>query len=173
MRLRRDRAIARSVVTLVALMLLTGACGGGGPSDTGAEPTGENTPSEDPFALPPLEEPKDCPKPTSDLELTNYAFSWANEKGKPVEQFERCLAAPAGEPFTIAFENSKTKGVLRNLSHNVSVYADPESTQVIMKGEIIEPGKRTTYEVDALDAGLYLFKCDLHPNTMKGVLVVE
>jgi len=165
---------ARRIVTLVVLGLLVGACGGGGgSSDNGSAPAAQESSTEDPFALPPLEEPKDCPKPATDLELTNYGASWANEKGnRPVDQLERCLAAPSGKPLTIAFENGKMEGVI-SLAHNVAIYADPSSTELIMKGKVIDPGKSKTYEVDALGGGLYLFKCDLHPNTMKGVLVVE
>jgi hypothetical protein len=168
------RRIHRGVFIVVVgtIAALMAACGGGGTAESGREPAARESVSEDDFSLPPLERPKDCPKPRTDLDLANYSASWANEKGKPVEQFERCLAAPAGKPLTIAFENRKTKGTL-NLHHNVSVYADPASVEVIAKGKVIGPGKSATYEVDPLDEGLYLFKCDLHPNTMRGVLEVR
>jgi hypothetical protein len=120
-----------------------------------------------------LEEPKDCPKPSAKLEISSQSASWAGENGKPVGQFEACLTAPADTPVTITLHNEKMKGVAFQEECNLSVYADPEATDEIVKGKIIPAGKTTTVEVPPLSTGLYLFKCDLHPNSMKGVLVVE
>jgi plastocyanin len=34
-------------------------------------------------------------------------------------------------------------------------------------------GDSFTYDVPSLEAGAYVFKCDIHPQNMTGVLVVE
>lgn len=169
---RRPRAIGNRASAVVLMSILAVSCGGGGTPGTATEPPTDTTPTEDPFADPPLEEPKDRPKRSSDLELTATSLAWHDDKGKLADQLEKCLVAPAEKPFTIALENRKVKGML-HFPHNVSIYADPASVELILKGKLVGPGKRTIYEAEALEEALYLFKCDLHPNTMKGVLVVE
>jgi nitrite reductase (NO-forming) len=79
-----------------------------------------------------------------------------------------CLAAPAGEPFTIDFQN-KDPGV----PHNVSIYTDPTATTALFTGEVVSGPASTTYEVPALKAGTYFFRCDVHPTTMTGTFVVK
>jgi plastocyanin len=77
---------------------------------------------------------------------------------------ESCLVAPAGEPFTITFDNQDA-----GLPHNVAIYTDSAATDVLFQGETF-PGVATQdYDVDALDAGSYFFRCDVHP-VMTGTL---
>lgn len=78
-----------------------------------------------------------------------------------------CLAAHAGEPFRIAFAN-EDEGV----QHNVAVYEDAAGTGALFVGDPVAGPGEATYRVDALDAGTYLFRCDFHPQQMRGVLVV-
>jgi plastocyanin len=75
-----------------------------------------------------------------------------------------CLAAPAGEPFTINFDNQDT------LPHNVAIYTEQGGEQ-LFSGEIITGPATMAYEVPALDPGVYFFQCDVHPN-MTGTFVV-
>jgi len=78
-----------------------------------------------------------------------------------------CIEAPANRPFTIAFDN-RDAGLL----HNVSVYPSAtELTNPIEQGEIITGPATADYQVPALRAGEYYFRCDVHPQ-MNGTLVV-
>jgi nitrite reductase (NO-forming) len=78
-----------------------------------------------------------------------------------------CLAAPAGKPFTIAFDNMDP-----GIPHNVSIYTDSSATAALFTGEMVTGPGTVTYEVDALEPGTYFFRCDVHPTTMTGTFVV-
>jgi plastocyanin len=78
-----------------------------------------------------------------------------------------CLAAPAKKAFTIAFEN-KDAGV----PHNVAIYTDSDAKTALFTGDLVTGPDSTTYEVGALDAGTYFFRCDVHPTTMTGTFIV-
>jgi plastocyanin len=83
-----------------------------------------------------------------------------------------CLAAPAGQAFTLAFDN-KDAGV----PHNVDIYTDSSGTTHLGGAKdatdtIIGPAQ-TTYSVTALKAGSYYFRCDIHPTVMFGTFVVK
>src|SRR5581483_10294664 len=81
-----------------------------------------------------------------------------------------CIEVPAGQPFTIAFDN-KDAGI----PHNIAIY--PSSTQLtpadaLFQGEVVTGPTTTQYKVPALDAGTYYFHCDIHPTTMNGTFKV-
>ena len=78
-----------------------------------------------------------------------------------------CLAAPAGRPFTIAFDN-RDQGV----PHNVAIYTDETAAEALFVGEIVTGPTEVVYEVPALPAGTYFFRCDVHPATMTGTFIV-
>lgn len=78
-----------------------------------------------------------------------------------------CLAAPAGKPFTIVFDNQDP-----SIPHNLSIYTDDGATESLYTGEIVTGPDVVTYRVDALEAGTYFFRCDVHPTTMTGTFVV-
>jgi plastocyanin len=76
-----------------------------------------------------------------------------------------CLAVAADTPFTIEFDN-KDAGV----QHNVSIFDG--ATALFQKSDA-QPGPVVvTYDVGALKAGQYSFKCDFHPTTMFGSFIV-
>jgi plastocyanin len=77
----------------------------------------------------------------------------------------RSLAAPAGAAFDLLYVNEGP------LPHNVAIYADESAGEPIFAGEVIETG-RVIYELPALAAGSYFFRCDLHPD-MNGTLTVD
>jgi plastocyanin len=70
-----------------------------------------------------------------------------------------CLAAPANQALTIDFNNLD-----RGIPHNVAIYRTDSDDQPLFKGELIEGPKRTTYNVPALPAGNFVFRCDPHPD---------
>jgi plastocyanin len=84
---------------------------------------------------------------------------------------QTCLAAPAGEAFTVGFTNDDST------VHNWALYTDASASEHLGGGTPAEPipaGESTTYEVDPIDdPGQYFFRCDFHPTTMTGTFVVQ
>ena len=98
--------------------------------------------------------------PACEPEGTELAIAALNS------QFDKdCLAAPAGQAFTIAFDNQDA-----SIPHNVSIYTQ-EGGEPLFEGETIT-GTQTTYQVDPLEAGNLYFQCDVHPTTMQGDFAV-
>ena len=79
-----------------------------------------------------------------------------------------CLAAPAGAPFTIAFDNQDA-----GIPHNISIYTDSSASKALFTGALVTGPKKLVYKVGALKAGTYYFRCDVHPTTMNGTFVVQ
>lgn len=75
-----------------------------------------------------------------------------------------CLAAPAGEPFTIEFDNQDTSPLGHHNIHNFD-------GRNVFVGDYASPGTSITYEVGAVKAGTYQFICDNH-HGMKGAFIV-
>lgn len=96
--------------------------------------------------------------PIADADVTVCAF---DDQGFVPSQ----LAAPA-DPFTLAFVNEDS-----GVDHNVAIYTDDSASRSIFVGDDITGPDEITYEVPALDAGSYYFRCDIHP-VMDGTLEV-
>jgi plastocyanin/uncharacterized membrane protein len=77
-----------------------------------------------------------------------------------------CLAAPANEAFTIAFDNQDSA-----TPHNVAIYTDSSASTALFTGDIFNGVKTVTYQVKPLSAGTYYFRCDVH-HQMAGTFVV-
>ena len=73
------------------------------------------------------------------------------------------LAVPARRPFILVFENRDS------VEHNVSIYADASPQQRRFQGVLFGGPSTRWYPVPALEAGTYVFVCDLHPN-MRGLV---
>jgi plastocyanin len=94
---------------------------------------------------------------TIDLKAQNMAF----DKNK--------ITIPAGARVTINFNNQDS-----GMPHNFSAYTDSSATNVIFKGNIITGPATATYTFSApATAGNYFFRCDPHPNIMKGQFIVQ
>ena len=78
-----------------------------------------------------------------------------------------CLAAPAGQAFTIAFDNQDVA-----VPHNLAIYDTANGNKNLFKGDVIVGPNKTTYSVPAQTAGRYEFRCDPHDQTMIGVFIV-
>jgi len=140
---------------------LTGLAIAGQPGQTEPPPTtGPTGPTGGPTTGPPPCEPD------------GTALTIAAPVGAVASGFDQdCLAVPAGEPFTIEFDNQDA-----GVQHNVAIYtvdplADP-SAESLFVGDIFAGPDTVTYEVDALEEGVYFFRCDVHPTTMTGTFVV-
>ncbi len=67
------------------------------------------------------------------------------------------LTAPADEPFQIVFDNQESA------PHNVAIYRDAAATDDVFVPEPFSGPAAVTYDVPALAAGTYFFRCDVHP----------
>ena len=74
------------------------------------------------------------------------------------------LEVPANEAIGLRFQN------FDGAPHNVAIYVDESASQPIFVGEIFGgPGSRV-YQLPAIPAGTYAFRCDVHPE-MHGTFV--
>ncbi len=80
-----------------------------------------------------------------------------------------CLAAPAGQAFTVAFDN-KDAGT----NHNIVVLRSHTDTgQPLFRAPLVQGPKTENFSVNALPAGTYAFHCEVHPSAMSGTFVVR
>jgi plastocyanin len=78
------------------------------------------------------------------------------------------LEAEAGIAFSITFDNQDA-----NVPHNF-VITRPDGSKVDIGDTAFFNGVESkTYNVPALDAGEYPFLCEVHPQTMKGILTIS
>jgi LPXTG-motif cell wall-anchored protein len=77
-----------------------------------------------------------------------------------------CLAVPAGQSFTIQFDNKDSD------RHNVAILPSHTATTTLFEGDIVQGPKSLTYNVPALKPGTYHFHCEVHPNLMNGAFIV-
>jgi len=75
------------------------------------------------------------------------------------------VKGPAGKAFAMTFRNQDSA------PHNVSIFTDSSASQRVFQGEVFAQGERV-YQVPALAAGSYFFRCDVHPD-MTGTLTVQ
>jgi plastocyanin len=83
-----------------------------------------------------------------------------------------CLAVVPNTAFSVAFDNKDTAGT----PHNWALYKDPAYATLIggatSSSDIVTAPGSATYKVNALAPGTYYFRCDVHPTTMTGELIV-
>jgi plastocyanin len=75
------------------------------------------------------------------------------------------LTVPAGKAFQLSFTNQESA------PHNVAIYTDSSASQSVYQGEIFSTATKV-YDVPALAAGSYFFRCDVHPD-MVGTITAE
>jgi plastocyanin len=82
------------------------------------------------------------------------------------------LNVPADQPFTIRFTN-KDAGV----QHNIAIFSeDPlknPSATPLFTGQVVTGAASVSYQVPAMKAGNYWFRCDIHPTTMVGTITAS
>jgi hypothetical protein len=157
----------RLTVTVWFLALVGAGCGGNADSSSppSTPPPTAATSSPTPS---PLVAPKGCKPHGSSIEISTVNEKWVGA-GTPAHY---CLAVPADEPFMVTVHNDPHHRGFFSPNHNLSIYTDPSLTDQLFYGDLVYPGDSTTYDVSALAAGLYVFRCDIHPERMTGVLVV-
>lgn len=157
------------------LLVLGAACGGGAPipaAASGPAPASSSAaPSSASPSPSPLVVPKGCSPDGSALQISAVNTSWADANGRPIPPGEACLAVPVG-PFTVTLHNDVHGEGFGAPNHNFAVFTDSSASDALFTGDLAYPGTSKTYDVPKLPAGTYLFHCDIHPQTMVGVLVV-
>jgi len=125
-----------------------------------AKPTASAEKSETPE---PSETASGSPTASGETGLTIIAPVGAATAGYNTDRLE----AEAGIAFAVTFDNQDT-GVIHNF-----VITKPDGSKVDMGDTAFFAGVAAkTYDVPALDAGEYPFLCEVHPQTMKGVLTI-
>ena len=77
------------------------------------------------------------------------------------------LTLPADTEATVHFVNDDS------VPHNFSIYEDDSASKELFIGQEIAGDAETDYSIEALAAGEYFFRCDLHPSSMTGTATVE
>ena len=131
-------------VVAVSGLILAACGGGGGPTQGGTTPPA-----------------------TAGGATCAQAGATLTVKAQNIAFDKQCLAAPAGQSFTITFDNKET------LPHNVAIYASAAATQNLFRGETFQGPKVMTYNVPPIQAGTYFFRCDVHPQQMTGTFIVR
>ena len=163
---------ARGTAVLAALVLFVSACGGSGYGDT-LEPTAPRAPTERPTNAPTLAAP-----PSATAEPTMGAAPNETVTAAPSAQltlvasgvrFEQAsLTAPAGM-VTIEFANRD-----QGIPHNVHVFKGGDASGTSIASTEIQAGAvQQTLALGELPAGVYFFRCDVHPSQMMGTLTVS
>lgn len=106
-------------------------------------------------------------------ESEEHGAGGAEEHGDSVQLSARDVAFSvteiefaAGAEVSIVFENTEA------LAHNVAVYADAAGSEAIFQGSIFTGPATMTYTFTAPGPGEYFFRCDVHPQTMRGTVRV-
>jgi len=143
---------SKGCLALVAILVLA-ACGG----------KANETTKQSPHAM--KSESGGTPTAAASCEPSGTALTLA---AKDIKFDKDCLAAPAGQAFTIAFNNMEA------VPHNVAIFETHGSTSELFPAQapFTGPGS-VTYEVPALKAGTFHFHCAVHPELMKGTFVVK
>ena len=76
------------------------------------------------------------------------------------------VQVPAGRAFSLAFDNKD------GAPHNVAIYIDSSAGTNVFRGDIFGGPASKAYDVPALAAGTYFFRCDVHPD-MTGTIVAK
>jgi plastocyanin len=121
--------------------------GSGGSSPPPASASGTPPPSASASGAPP-------PPGGTTVTAQNLAFS-------PTE-----ITLPADTASTITFDNEDS-----GVPHNIDIFSDASYTTSVFKGDLVTGVATQTYDVPALAAGTYYFRCDVHTN-MTGTVTV-
>jgi plastocyanin len=96
------------------------------------------------------------PQTTFDLVAKNNKFE------------QKILVAKAGADIKVSMSN-QDGGTL----HNFALYTDKSAKTNLYRGEAFEGKKVVDDTFKAPDAGIYFFRCDVHPDSMTGSFIVK
>jgi plastocyanin len=161
-----SRAATRSAVLLLGwITVVINGCAGAVPATGSVGTHGSGAASASPSSAVALGSggpavsgsPAESGGPTGDVTVVAEDGSFTTDH----------LSAPAGKAFTIRFQN-KDPYVL----HDVDVM-NAAGSKIIFDGQLVFGPKDITYDVPALPAGTYQFRCSVHPGQMSGTLTAS
>jgi len=159
---------SRWVFTAASVLALTlAACSGGSPAASSGGPASvaPAAPSATAVASAPVSSATDASPAASSSANAGSGGDSLQISAQGIQYSTKTLQAPASKAFSITFANNDS-----GIPHNVEIL-DANNASVF-KGAVF-PGVATqTYQVPALKAGTYSFKCDVHPTIMTGTLTV-
>jgi plastocyanin len=83
-------------------------------------------------------------------------------------KFDRdTLVAAAGAQVVLTFDNQDS-----GVNHNVAVYTSKSARENLFRGDVFQGKETREYRFQAPAAGVYYFRCDVHPD-MDGVFVTR
>jgi plastocyanin len=165
---RRPRPRARPLrpmAAAAALALIVAACSsaaGGAPSFTYAPVQSASTMPGMDMSPPARSEPASAAPPPGSPVANGATVHIAAQN---IEFDTNHLDAPAGQAFTLEFDNNDP-----GIPHNVEIKDASGASR--FKGQIVTGPMKVSYQIPALEAGTYMFICDVHPN-MTGTLTVQ
>ena len=123
-------------------------------------------------SMPTMQAPARCAAVSDHVELGTRPTVWVFD-GKVQPAGSPCIAVPASG-FEVTIDNAfSDTGGASLPSHNFAVYADPSATDQLYASATVTAGTHRTFRVTGVPSGVYVFQCDLHPDSMHGVLVVH
>jgi plastocyanin len=153
---------ARLLPAALLLGLAVAACAGPAQPGWTFAPPPSAAPSSAPSAEPGGGAPSVAPSAAPSVATGGTVL---NVEASGMQFAETSLEAPAGQAFTIVFDNQD-----QGVPHNIQI-ADGSGNLVFTGADVQGPGK-VTYDVGPLQAGSYKFTCRFHPN-MVGDLTVK
>ena len=108
------------------------------------------------------------PPPATPASATNQTAT-VDLAAQNIKFDKSTITVPAGANVTVNFNNMDS-----GIPHNFAVYTNSSATEKIFVGEIITGPVTTTYNFTAPEKpGTYFFRCDVHPEQMRGDFVVQ
>lgn len=143
-----------AVLFIGGIILQTGilpprsAEGAAAPGASGAPPAGSGPP--------PPGAASSAPLPAGDVSITAQGVAYV----------EKTFSAPANTPFTIVFDNQDG-----GTTHDIDLIDGAGA--VVFDGKVVLGVSNIVYDVGALPAGTYTFKCSIHPTLMSGTATLQ
>ncbi len=157
------KKILLALALLITSILLSGCLNKvGGPADHGV---GNGTPAA---SAPTPSERAAAMAVTPAAPAPEETFAVINLAAKNIAFNVSTIRVPAGENVTVNFDNQDVR-----VPHNFAVYETDAARKAIFQGEIVSGPARIAYSFRAPEKpGTYFFRCDVHPTTMTGKLIV-